>query len=219
MLLCLILSIIRYGSRVKWSKPGNGAAPSPTLWCCSYWKRSLWATFDYSHQLYLQLIHKGLLLQMERNCRQAANVWILSKLTTQKLATLVEDIPKASFSIATTPRCSGGHYSIPWIAPLYPWSVRTLWYGVLSKKASSTIFWVFGTTRPGIKARSPGPLVNTLLIRPMDNLMIIGISSLTFQVTIIWKLQVQSRLQTNTGIFNTCICLWLTESEQANPVD
>ena len=37
-----------------------------------------------------------------------------------KLATLVEGDPKASFSIATTPRCRGGCYSIPWIAPLYP---------------------------------------------------------------------------------------------------
>ena len=26
--------------------------------------------------------------------------------------------PKAPFSIATTPRCKGGHYSIPWKAPL-----------------------------------------------------------------------------------------------------
>ena len=33
--------------------------------------------------------------------------------------------------------------------------------------ASSTIFIVFGMTRPGIEPRSPGPLVNTLLIRPM----------------------------------------------------
>ena len=31
--------------------------------------------------------------------------------------------------------------------------------------ASSTIFWVFGMTRPGIEPRSPGPLANTLLIR------------------------------------------------------
>ena len=38
---------------------------------------------------------------------------------------------------------------------------------MLSKAASSTIFWVFGMTRPGTEPRSPGPLVNTLLIRPM----------------------------------------------------
>ena len=36
-----------------------------------------------------------------------------------KLATLVEGDPKAPFSIATTQRCRGGHYSIPGIAPLY----------------------------------------------------------------------------------------------------
>ena len=36
-----------------------------------------------------------------------------------KLATVVEDEPKAPFSIATTPRCWGGRYSFPWIAPLY----------------------------------------------------------------------------------------------------
>ena len=38
---CLILSIIRLGSRVKWNNPGNGVAPSPTPRCSSYWKGSL----------------------------------------------------------------------------------------------------------------------------------------------------------------------------------
>ena len=33
-----------------------------------------------------------------------------------KLSTLVEGDPKAPFSIATTPWCRGGRYSIPWIA-------------------------------------------------------------------------------------------------------
>ena len=37
-----------------------------------------------------------------------------------KLATLLEGDPKAPFSIATTPRCRGGRYSFPLIAPLYP---------------------------------------------------------------------------------------------------
>ena len=31
---------------------------------------------------------------------------------------------------------------------------------MLSKEASSTNFWVFGMTRPGIEPRSPGPLAN-----------------------------------------------------------
>ena len=42
---CLTLSIIRYGSRVKWSNPGKGVAP-PTPRCSSYRKRSLRVTLD-----------------------------------------------------------------------------------------------------------------------------------------------------------------------------
>ena len=37
-----------------------------------------------------------------------------------KVGDLVEGDSKASFSIATTVRCKGGCYSIPWIAPLHP---------------------------------------------------------------------------------------------------
>ena len=36
---CLTLSIIRYGSRVKWSNPGKGVAPSPTPRCSKLSKR------------------------------------------------------------------------------------------------------------------------------------------------------------------------------------
>ena len=38
----------------------------------------------------------------------------------EKLVTVVEGNSKAPFSIATTPRCWGWHYSFPWIASLYP---------------------------------------------------------------------------------------------------
>ena len=38
------------------------------------------------------------------------------------MSLFVEDDQKAPFSIASTPRCWGGRYSFPWIAPLYPWS-------------------------------------------------------------------------------------------------
>ena len=41
---------------------------------------------------------------------------------------------------------------------------------MLSKEASSTIFWVFGMTRSGIEPRSPGLLANTLTARPCQNL-------------------------------------------------
>ena len=40
-----------------------------------------------------------------------------------KLVTVVEGDPKTPFTIATTPRCRGGRYSFPRIAPLYPWYV------------------------------------------------------------------------------------------------
>ena len=53
MLLCLTLSIIRYRSRVKWSNPGKGVAPSLATRCSSYWKGSLRVTLDYGCQLYL----------------------------------------------------------------------------------------------------------------------------------------------------------------------
>ena len=40
--------------------------------------------------------------------------------TKVKLVTYIKSDPKAPFSIATTPRCRGGHYFIPWIVPLVP---------------------------------------------------------------------------------------------------
>ena len=53
---CLTLSIIRYGSCVKWSNPGKGIAPPPMTWCSSQWKWSLRVTFQYCRQLYLLII-------------------------------------------------------------------------------------------------------------------------------------------------------------------
>ena len=57
MMPCLALRIIRYGSRVKWSNPGKGVAPSPTHRCSSYWKGSLRVTLDYGHQRYFTYIY------------------------------------------------------------------------------------------------------------------------------------------------------------------
>ena len=51
MSTCLTLSIIRYGSSMKWVNHKKGVAPSSTPWCCSYWKGSLRVTLDYSRQL------------------------------------------------------------------------------------------------------------------------------------------------------------------------
>ena len=46
--------------------------------------------------------------------------------------------------------------------------MRTLYCWVLSRAESSTIFKVFGMTQHGIETRSPRPLVNILLFRPMS---------------------------------------------------
>ena len=55
---CLTLSIIRYGSWLKWSNPGKGVEPSPTPWCSSYQKESLLVALDHGRQLYLLFISK-----------------------------------------------------------------------------------------------------------------------------------------------------------------
>ena len=62
---CLTLSIIRYGSRVKWRNPGKGVAPSPTPWYSSNHKGSLWVTLDYGRQLYFTylLVNNNLFAQ------------------------------------------------------------------------------------------------------------------------------------------------------------
>ena len=61
---CLTLSIIRYVSRVKWSNPGKGVAPSPTPWCSSYWKGSLRVILNYSCQLFMRKFFLGQLAFM-----------------------------------------------------------------------------------------------------------------------------------------------------------
>ena len=87
---------------------------------------------------------------------EICNYILPDKKTTYKLNDKEGD-QNAPFSIATTPRCRGGRYSFPWIAPLCPWYVPCI--AELSKEISSTIFKVFGMTQPGIEPRS---LVNTL---------------------------------------------------------
>ena len=57
---CLTLSNIRYVSRVKWSNPGKGVAPSPTPQCSSYWKGSLLIALNYSCQLYFYILFNSI---------------------------------------------------------------------------------------------------------------------------------------------------------------
>ena len=50
---------------VKWSNLGKGVAPSPTPWCSSCRKVSLWVTLDYGRQLYFIPKNYTLLLQVK----------------------------------------------------------------------------------------------------------------------------------------------------------
>ena len=123
-----------------------------------------------------------------------------------KLVNIVDQ--KASFSIATTPRCRGGRYSFPRIAPLLP-LICTLYCWVLSKEVSSTIFKVFGMTRPGIEPKSPSPLVNTQTIRPMSQLIIIIIIvDATFQACPNgWSYRIY-RLHLCRGVRSPSLSVW-----------
>ena len=55
MLPYITLSIISYGSRVKWSNPGKGVAPYPTPRCSSYCKGSIKVDLDDDYQLIFTL--------------------------------------------------------------------------------------------------------------------------------------------------------------------
>ena len=71
------------------------------------------------------------------------------------LAIFVEGDPKAPISIATTPRCMWGCYSISWIALLYPGS---LLYNAECKARRHQVpfFLVFGITQPENEPGLPG---------------------------------------------------------------
>ena len=76
--------------------------------------------------------------------------------------TLVEDDPKALFSIATTPRCRGGCSSFP---GLLHFALNA--YLIMLSVKQGGIKYHFLSPQPGIEPWSPGPLANTLLIRPI----------------------------------------------------
>ena len=82
---CLTFSIIRYVSRIKWSNPGKGVAPSLTSWCSSLWKGSRWVALDYGRQLIHERdwidIWKLLHIQYNQNwcsCRRKDCIKVLS---------------------------------------------------------------------------------------------------------------------------------------------
>ena len=91
-------------------------------------------------------------------------IYIVSKLT------VVEGDPKATFSVATTPRCRGGHNSFSWIDPL-TLDPNFLMLNV-KQGGIKYHFSVFGMTRQRIDPRSLGPVANTLTIIRMGRLYI-----------------------------------------------
>ena len=116
---CLILSFIWYRSRIKGSNPEKGVVSFPTPQCSSYWKGNFRSPLTMvTNFTYFILLYRG----WGGPHGLAANKWDCCIVSKVKLATLVKGNLKAPFSIATTLRCWEGWYSIPWIAPLYPWS-------------------------------------------------------------------------------------------------
>ena len=93
------------------------------------------------------------------------------------MATLVEDDPKAPFSIATIPRRRRRCYSIPWIAPLYPWSVPFN-AECSARQRQVPFFESLVWLKLEIKPWSPGPLANTLPIWPMARIVSVYMVSL-----------------------------------------
>ena len=72
---CLTLSIIRYGSRVKWSNPGKDVVPSPTPWCNCWWKGSLWVALDYVCQLYFYITYHFQMLILFTQPLHSGRIW------------------------------------------------------------------------------------------------------------------------------------------------
>ena len=64
---CLTLSIIRYGSRLKWNNPGKRVAPSRTPWCSSYRNGSLRVTLIYGRQITFYLLFISLNNKISEN--------------------------------------------------------------------------------------------------------------------------------------------------------
>ena len=84
------------------------------------------------------------------------------------LVILVEGDPRAPFSIAITPGCRGGRYSIPRIASPYPHIVMLSgWQSGLKYHFLSLWYDSTGRLNPGLPE-----LANTLLIRPMAHLIL-----------------------------------------------
>ena len=105
-----------------------------------------WNIFSFHFHIYIYIyIYIYILHYLCPTC-----LWIsYIKCKKVNLLTIVEGHPKAPFSIATTSRCMGRALLLSLDCSTLPLICTLCW--VLSKFASSNIFWVFGMTRPGIR--------------------------------------------------------------------
>ena len=65
---------------------------------------------------------------------------------------------------------------------------------MLSKVVSSSIFKVFGMTRPGIEPRSPGPLANTLTAGPIETRLTKAWTAIN-RLSTIWKSDLTDKMK------------------------
>ena len=117
---CLTLSIIRHGSWVKWSNPGNGIVPSPTPWCISYWKGSLQVTLNCSRQLYFYLNwHSGRVFANGPEDQDSIPDWVLPR--TQKIVLDASLLNTQYYKVQIKGKCSNpGKARAP--SSTYRWS-------------------------------------------------------------------------------------------------
>ena len=124
---CLTLSIIRYGSRVKWSNPRKGVALSSTPRCCSYWKGSLRVTFDY----YFLLAHYFILVRWKRD----GWIYFPKGITTVKHKLPSPEFELVSLSLYSLTRITITQHSLYKICP----ASHTIWVLFLAVSISPHI--------------------------------------------------------------------------------
>ena len=114
MPLCLTLSIIRYGSRVKWSNPGNGIVHSPTPRCSKLLKRREEAHERKKNRyatLHADCVEKGWIchvIPIEVGCRGFIGHSVISFLS--KIG-----ITGSSLTVATNRLQTAAQYASSWI--------------------------------------------------------------------------------------------------------
>ena len=85
---------------------------------------------------------------------------------------------------------------------------------MLSKVASSTIFWVFGMTQLRIDPQSSGPLTKTLLIRPMVCLYYVLIVLIGIYIAETWSLKEEDTRKLSVfenNCLRTTVGVWINQ--------